>query len=262
MTQREYEEIKNILADAKKVTRDELLKIIIKVNPKRNPEYLRFYIFDLVNNEIIYKLNEKFYKYNDKLKSFEYEYTKFEEPIRTKLEEKFEGVNICIWNTSFLSTFQNLLPVINYTFIEVDSNFIEYLYNYMKNDYNVLLDPSEKDLELYAKGNDRVVIKKLFARSPIVKPYHYDVAINKNIKTKRSFVFKPTIEKILVDIFVDSKLYDVFNDIDDLYRGIFKTYCVNFQKLFAYSRYRGISDELSKYILNRIKFDFNIGEFL
>lgn len=262
MTQREYEEIRSILADIKKVTREELLEIIIKVNPKRNPEYLRFYIFDLVNNNIIYKLNEKFYKYNNKLKLFEYEYTKFEEPIKNQLEEKFEGIDICIWNTSFLSMFQNLLPVTNYTFIEIDSNFLEYLYNHMKTDYNALLDPSVKDLELYAKGNDIVIIKKLFVRAPIVKPYSYNVAINKNLKTKKSFIFKPTIEKILVDIFVESELYDVFNDIEDLYRGILKTYCVNFQKLFAYSKYRGITEELSNFIMNRIKFDFNIGEFV
>lgn len=62
--------------------REEFLEIIIKVNLKRNLEYLRFYIFDLVNNNIIYKLNEKFYKYNNKLKLFEYEYMKFEELIK------------------------------------------------------------------------------------------------------------------------------------------------------------------------------------
>lgn len=262
MTQKEYEKIKSVLVKVKKVTRDELLDIIIKVNPSRKPENLRFYIFDLVNHNIIYKLNDEFYKYNNKLRPFEYEYTKFEEPIKIRLEEKFENVDICIWNTSFLSMFQNLLPAINYTFIEIDSNFLEYLYNYMKADYNALLEPSVKDLELYAKGNDRVIIKKLFVRAPIAKPYNYSVAINKNMKAKRIFVFKPTIEKILVDIFAESKLYDVFNDIDDLYRGILKTYCVNFKKLFAYSKYRGISEKLSDYIINRIKFDFNVGEFL
>lgn len=257
----DYEKIKSILAELKKVTRNELLDIIIEVNPEIKPQNLRFYIFDFVRNNIIYRLNDKFYKYNDKLKPFEYEYTKFERTIKHRLEEKFEGIDICIWNTNFLSMFQNLLPVVNYTFIEIDSNFVEYLYNYMKLDYNALIDPSERDLELYAKGRDRVIIKKLLGRTPIVKPYMYSVGANKNIKKEKGSVFKPTIEKILVDIFVESKLYDVFNDVEDLYRGILKTYCVNFKKLFAYSKYRGITEELSNFIKNTVKFDFNVGEF-
>lgn len=118
--------------------------------------------------------------------------------------------------------------VINYIFIEIDLNFFEYLYNYMKIDYNVLLDLSVKDLELYVKGNDIVIIKKLFVRVLIVKFYSYNVVINKNLKIKKSFIFKFIIEKILVDIFVELELYDVFNDIEDLYRGILKIYCVNF----------------------------------
>lgn len=262
MTQKEYKAISSIVRERVMVTQEELLEIIMKVNPKRNSNNLRFYIFDLVSNNIIYKLNEKYYKYNNKLKPFSYEYTKFEEPLITKLAEKYEGINICVWNTSFLSLFQNLLPVVNYTFVEIDSKFLDYLYSDMKNDYNTLLDPSEKELRLYAKGNEIVIIKKLFVRSPIVKPFSHHVAINKNIKKSQSVIVKPTIEKILVDIFVESKVYNVFNDLTDLYKGIFQTYFVNFQKLFAYSKYRGITEELSEFIMKTIKFDFNTGEFL
>lgn len=261
MTRREYDEMSKILAKIKKVTRDDLLKIITKISPNRNPLHLQFFIFDLVNENIIYKLNKQFYKYNDKLRPFEYEYTKFDESLENLLAEKFKEVEICIWNTSFLAKFVNLLPSVIYTFIEVEQNFQDYLFNYLRSEHNVLINPSGKELELYSKGNNRLIIRKLFVRAPIVKPYNHSIAINKNMSRRKNTIYKPTIEKILVDIFAESNRYDVFNDIDEIFIGIFNTYCINFQKLFAYSKYRGLQEEITEFIFNKVQYDFNQGEF-
>ena len=93
---------------------------------------MRFYIFDLVKNNIIYRLNNKYYKFNDKLKSFQYEYIQIDNMLKEKIEEKFEGIDVCVWSTSFLSRFLNLLPTINYTFVEIIQDFQKHLYDYLK----------------------------------------------------------------------------------------------------------------------------------
>lgn len=262
MTNKEYDKIKNILSEVKLVTKEQLWDIIHKINPNRKHDYMRFYIFDLVKNNIIYRLNNKYYKFNDKLKSFQYEYIQIDNMLKEKIEEKFEGIDVCVWSTSFLSRFLNLLPTINYTFVEIIQDFQKHLYDYLKKEYNVLINPTEKELELYFKGENQVVIKKLLVRAPLDKPYRHNIAINRNIGKKKFTLYKPTIEKILVDIFVESKKYDIFNDIDEIFKGTLKTYCVNFQKLFSYSKYRGVLEEMNDFILHSIKYDYKKGEFI
>ena len=73
-----------------------------------------------------------------------------------------------------------------------------------------------------------MIIKKLLVRAPLDKPYRHNIAINRNIG-KRNLPYINQQLKNIGGYFVESEKYDIFNDIDEIFKGTLKTYCVNFQ---------------------------------
>ena len=116
-------------------TGEELLNIIISINPKRDPSNLRFYLFDLVKANVLHKYSDKLFKYNGNLKQFTYEYTNTDLLLKEKIESRFENIELCIWNTSFLSQYLNLMPYDYFTFVETDKNYMDLNFDYLNKEY-------------------------------------------------------------------------------------------------------------------------------
>ena len=62
-----------------------------------------------------------------------------------------------------------------------------------------------------------MIIKKLLVRAPLDKHRH-NIAINRNIGKKKFTLYKPTIEKYWWIFFIESEKYDIFNDIDEIFK--------------------------------------------
>jgi hypothetical protein len=178
------------------------------------------------------------------------------------MEKQFPNMEACIWNTEFLSNFMNLMPNVSYTFVEVNSFYLEIVYDYLRNIFdNVLINPTEKEISYYANRFDSIIVRKLITRAPLLKPYSNVIGNNKDIKPRSSLIYKQTIEKTIVDIYVDRNRFSIYYEIDSIIFDLLKTYTVNFQKLFRYAYYRGVEKELKEYIEQDIRFDTNKGEF-
>lgn len=262
MTNKELTFVKDFMRNKIFATKEEIAEKIVEANPNRDISYNRFYLFDLVRANIIYKFDDTRYKFSGNLKQFKYEFTESDLKIKKQIEERFEDIRLCIWNTSFLSKFLNLLPFDYYTFLETDLIYSNLVFDYLKNNNSILYFPNQKGINIYKIEDGPIVLKKLLVRAPLEKVYDNYIGVNsKSIKCKQ-VVFAPRIEKILVDIYVESNVYSIFSDVDEIFTNILKRYAVNFQKLFYYAKNRNVKEQIQNFIVGAIKYDIKKGEFL
>lgn len=61
----------------------------------------------------------------------------------------------------------------------------------------------------------------------------------------------PTLEKILVDLYCDDKVYFAFqgHQLSNIYRVAAARYALNFSRLFAYAKRRSREDEIRSLLL-------------
>lgn len=262
MTKKEIDLVNDFMKSNNFATKEEIMSLILKANPDRNVTNSRFYLFDLVRAKIIYKFDKNRYKYMGNLKRFSYEFTQSDLEIKESIEKRFKDIQICIWNTSFLSRYLNLLPIGYYTFLEIDKKYATLIFDYLKNDYDILFLPNQNDLYIYRRKNNQIVLKKLLVRAPLDKTYDSYIGVNYKSKSNRKVVFSPRIEKILVDIFVETNTYSMFSELDDIFTNIFKRYAVNIQKLLYYAENRNVEEKMRKYIVSTINYDLENGEFM
>jgi len=261
MTNREIAYVSEVMRNRVFASKDEIFEILNQVSSDRKVSNLRFYLFDLVRNNIIYKFDETRYKYCGNLKQFTYEFTDFDNEIKTKLESRFEGIQLCVWNTSFLSKYLNLMPYEYFTFIETDKMYLELAYDFLKQFYSVLYLPNQKELYYYSLRNHQLILGKLISRAPLHESRQKYIGINYKSDLKEKVVLRPTIEKILVDIYVEVNTYSVFEEIHQIYKGILRTYCVNFQKLYYYAKNRGQYEKIKQFIEKDIGYNVKNGDF-
>lgn len=262
MTKKESDLVNNFMKSNTFATKEEIMSLILGANPDRNVTNSRFYLFDLVRANIIYKFDKNRYKYMGNLKQFSYEFTQSDLEIKESVEKRFNDIQICIWNTSFLSRYVNLLPLDYYTFLEIDKKYANLIFDYLKNDYDILYLPDQNDLHIYRRKNNQIVLKKLLVRAPLDKTYESYIGVNNKLKSNRKVVYSPRIEKILVDIFVETNTYSMFSELDEIFINILKRYAVNFQKLLYYAKNRNVEEKIRKYIVSTINYDLENGKFV
>jgi hypothetical protein len=155
-----------------------------------------------------------------------------------KTNKYFKDINACIWSTKQLSEFMLHIPGKYYTILEVEADACEAVFHYLKDSKfkNLYLQPTNKEIELYINElNEAIIIKSLITKSPLQQV--------KKIAT-------PRIEKILVDIFSDRVLFNIFqgNELIVIFNNVYHKYEINFSKLITYAKRRGKEKEIIQFI--------------
>lgn len=200
------------------------------------------FISKLTEDGLIAKVDNDKYKLVDKKKYHIFrEYDNTNKYFGYLNETRFDYI---VYNITFLNEWLNQLIGKNTIFIEVDKKYLNSVYDILvENDCkNILINPSLEDIDKYS-STDLIIIKPLFTRSPIDRK-------------EKSF----TIEKIIVDLFVDSILRKFFStsELPEIYRQIFKTYAIDEYSLNAYLTRRKIKDKFYEYLRkNRLEDKIN-----
>jgi hypothetical protein len=106
------------------------------------------------------------------------------------------------------------------------------------------VNPDEKAIDFYiAESNQPLVIKKLLTRAPLSKRTE-----------KRIKFYIPTLEKILVDLFVEERLfyYVQGSELIHIYENAITSYTINFTKLFSYAKRREQEQNIKQFMTNHI----------
>ena len=227
--------------DRESFSREELFEFFKFFEPELKEGTFGWRIHDLKNKNIIKPLMRGLYTISYKPKynpAFSGELLK----LTKKLINRFEDVKFCIWDTKWLNEFSQHQASKTIIIIEVEKDFLDSFFYELKDIFkgDVFLTPDEKLINFYvAESTHPIVIKRLVTRSPISK------------RTEKKLKFHvPLLEKILVDVFVENKLfyYSQGSELVHIFENAIKSYDVNYTKLFSYAKRREKDNDIKMFL--------------
>ena len=157
------------------------------------------------------------------------------------IDKEFKTLKKAIWSTRIISEFMLHQPGRFFTLIETEKEAIEPVFHFLidNNVKNVFLQPGEKELQRYISELDNaIVVQPLVSKAPLQKV--------KKVSTV-------TIEKLLVDLFSDKKLFYTYqgSELVFIFNSIYHKYAIDFTKLFSYAQRRRREADLMDFISER-----------
>ena len=166
--------------------------------------------------------------------------------LAKRITAKFENAKHCVWETEWLNEFSQHQASRRIILIEIEKDFTESLYYELKDSSinELYLNPDEKAIDFYiAEGDYPVIIKKLITRSPIARRTE-----------KRAKFYTPLLEKILVDLFAEERLFYYLQgaELMHIYKHAISNYAINFTKLFSYAKRREKEQDIKQFMTNHM----------
>ena len=128
-------------------------------------------------------------------------------------------------------------PLNSYLIVEVEKDGLKSVfYNLKESNYPVFIDPNRDIIENYVPVNKQaIIIKPIISESPLLQM--------DNILTA-------SLEKILVDIFCDKDLFDVYqgNEMRTIFKEAMSKYTINMNRMIRYANRRGKKEKFIKYL--------------
>lgn len=218
------------------LSREKLVSLINKDFPELSLGTITVYLSKLKKAGIINNPARGVYSISDK-QIFNPEINQNLKKIYNKIHKDFPFIEICVWNTKWLSDLMRHQPFKNFTIIEVDKEAEEQVFNAVSEwTKNVYFNPDEEILERYISTNTEevTIIKNLVTEAPT---------------TKNNKIEIPALEKILVDILIDKELFAAQQgELDFIFKSAFDKYDINKAKMKRYAIRRNKESELEKII--------------
>ena len=228
--------IENYFKSNTQLSRDELGNLISRDFPELSEGTITVYLSKLKKAGVINNPARGIYSITDK-QIFNPEINQNLKKIYNKIHKEFPFIEICVWNTKWLSDLMRHQPFKNFTIIEVDKEAEEQVFNAVSEwTKNVYFNPNDEILERYISSNTEevTIIKNLVTESPTVK---------------NNKIVIPTLEKLLVDIMIDKELFAAQQgELDFIYKSAFDKYAINELKMKRYAARRNREEELERMI--------------
>ena len=231
--------------DREYFTREELFDFYRSFEPELKEGTFGWRIYDLKNRNIIKPLKRGIYVISYK-PIYKPDISPSLLKIAKHITERFNEIKHCIWETAWLNEFAQHQISRSTLYIEIEKGFEESLFYELKDTMRkeVFLNPDEKAIDFYvAESNQPVIVKKLLTRAPLTK------RSEKKIK-----FYTPALEKILVDLFSEEKLfyYVQGSELMNIYENAISTYTINFTKLFSYAKRREREQDIKQFMTTNI----------
>lgn len=153
--------------------------------------------------------------------------------LYNKIKKEYPFAEYCIWNTKWLNEFMRHQPFKFYTVLELDKDVTESVFYTLKElGKQVFIEPDAETFDLYiSNSEDVIILKHLISEAPLQEIENVAV---------------PTIEKLLVDMIIDTKMYAAQqNEIESIYANVFGKYEVNKNKMKRYAYRRNREKEIA-----------------
>jgi hypothetical protein len=222
------EQLKREFAGREFFSREELFDFYKHFDPELKETTFRWRIYDLKKKQIITPISRELFTLSFK-PMYKPNLGDTERKISSKIEKQFPSLKFCIWSTQIVNEFMLHIPGKFLTILQVEREAMEPVYSFLKdqNFRNVFFQPEEKEIELYIyEAETALILQPLVSKSPIQKV--------KKIPTI-------TLEKLIVDLYCDKKLFAAFqgSELVHIINNIYKRYSIDFTKLFHYAKRRG-----------------------
>ncbi len=176
------------------------------------------------------------YKFSNK-PNFNPSKEKILKKIVTTFTKEYTEIDYCIWQTSWLHQFMIHQPARHFTIFETEKDVVESVFFLLKstkwqvfiNADNILINNLSMD------DKEVIVVKSMISRSPTL--------IQEQISI-------PSLEKILIDVFCDSKLFSSYSgqELSNIYKYAQKKYQINYTRLLYYAKRRNKKSEVIEFL--------------
>lgn len=231
--------------DKASFTREEILQFYRQFEPDLNEGTFGWRIHDLKNRNIITPLKRGLYVISNK-PEFKPVFSSGLLELAKLLSEKFGEVKHCVWETAWLNELAQHQTGKSILLVEGEKGFEESMFYALKDNLHseVFVNPDERAIDFYiAESKHPVIIKKLLTRAPLIKRSADKIEFN-----------TPTLEKILVDLFTEKRLFSYFQgaELIHIYENALSKYTINFTRLFSYARRREREKEIKQFMIRHI----------
>ncbi len=193
-------------------------------------------IYKLIEKGVLKRIGRGKYTLGEQI-IFTPEITSDIESIYSIVDKQFPYLEKSIWTTKWLNQWMLHIPNKHLIILEVEKDAEENVFYHLKESKkNVFLHTEEDIINKYADDDtDIVIIKNLITDAPLQKVKRVEV---------------PTIEKIVVDLIVDTGLFSAYQDrdLDSIIENAFEYYTINVDKLLRYASRR----RKKELVVNRI----------
>lgn len=122
--------------------------------------------------------------------------------------------------------------------LQIEKGAIEPVYRFLReqNFRDIFIQPEEKEIERYIyESETAIILKTLISKSPTQKV--------KKVTTT-------TLEKLIVDLYCDKKLFAAFqgSELVHIINNAYSRYAIDFTKLFNYAKRRGKETDLVEFL--------------
>jgi hypothetical protein len=158
--------------------------------------------------------------------------------IQEIVKQAFPYLETLSWETRLLHEWMRHQPANNQIILEVEKDACGSVFNHLAQEYpgQVFLEPDRAMMERYILPlPESILVSRLLTQSP---------------KKKLRGATFPRLEKILVDIFVDSDKFFTFQgeELVHIFENVFSTYWINEKTLFRYAGRRSAAERLRDFI--------------
>lgn len=225
------------------MTREELLGFYRSFEPDLKDSTFAWRIHSLKEKNLIKPIRKGVYTLSPK-PQFHPQVEPKLRAIAIKLTKQFPTARFCVWSTKWLNDWMIHQPCRFLLLVEADAVATESVFYFLKDEHykNVFLNPDETLLERYIyEETESIIVKPLVTKAPLEK--------EKQIVT-------PSLEKILVDLFIDQKLFSPFqgSELVHIYNTLYSKYTLNITRMTAYAKRRTKEEELLDFMTKNTHF--------
>jgi hypothetical protein len=224
-------QIKNYFESSKILSIEELMGLLRNDFPSYSDNTLKAYIYNFKKEGVINNLSRGIYTI-EKTATFNPNITPQLKKIAARIQKTYPFINYCVWDSAWLNDLMRHQPFKNFVIVEVEKIAAEQVFNDLNNIFpNVYINPDNTFFDRYISVLDNVVIvKNLNSEAPILKLKELTI---------------PTIEKIVVDILIDDKLFAAQQgELDFIFKSAFDKYAINESKMKRYAARRNRETQL------------------
>ena len=241
------EQLKKEFKGKEYFSREVLFDFYRQFEPDLKETTFRWRIYQLKTKKIIASISRNLFTLSYK-PTYRPEVGDFEKKIYTKIEKQFPDLRQCIWSTKIVSEFMLHISGRFITILQVEKNALEPVYEFLKeqNFRNVYIEPEEKEIDRYIfETESAIILQSLISKAPI-----------QQVGTVSTI----TIEKFIVDLFCDKKLFVAYqgSELVHIINNAYNRYAIDFTKLLGYAKRRRKEIDLVDFLSEKINIPKNI----
>ncbi len=225
------DKIQSYFNEQSTISKDKLVECIVFDFPELKKSTINVYLSRLKKEGLIKNPSRGIYALKEK-KAYSPIIDSNLKRLFNKVKKDYPFVGFCIWDTKWLNEFMRHQPFKFYTVIELDKDVTESVFYALKEQgKQVYIEPDAETFNLYiSNSEDVIILKHLISEAPLQE-------IDK--------ITLPTLEKLLVDMTIDTKVYAAQQgEIEFIYANAFEKYEVNKNKMKRYAYRRNRENEI------------------